>query len=267
MPRTQKRLESTDTDVLVANLRSEVIEVIQTFVMLGEQSRVVARLREDAQDEAARGDELGRAVYMSAKLENELVLRLSGLADKKIGRATFHFASQKLEVLAAEEEEFRKFVDKSRIKAKRNQQVAHREVPEAWGSLRPIWVEARAIARAVAAARILMRRFDAVHLGPAAKYLWRESRRRRHDFSFPPEFRGQLLRYYRLPAADRLQIVFEENRKGRVDWTPMDTTINGKSGKVAACKQWGVVILGDRLVALDSYPLIELKSIDTTPAP
>ena len=63
---------------------------------------------------------------------------------------------------------------------------------------------------------------------------------------------------------DRLRIVREEEREAIKVWTEMPTTINGLPTKLLASQKWGVVMLGDRPVALDQYPLQKLNGIQAS---
>ncbi len=60
---------------------------------------------------------------------------------------------------------------------------------------------------------------------------------------------------------ERIRIVEEEQREGKIVWSEMDTTVDGKPAKLLACKEWGLVLLGDRCLALPQYPLQKLESI------
>jgi hypothetical protein len=110
-----------------------------------------------------------------------------------------------------------------------------------------------------------MKRIDRHVLGPAAPLLWREARKRRYDFLSPPRAGYMLVPYYNLSPEGRARIVQQEIAEGKVVLTQVPTTIDGQAASVLACKQWGVIVLGDRLVGLSSYPLITLDSISTTP--
>jgi hypothetical protein len=47
--------------------------------------------------------------------------------------------------------------------------------------------------------------------------------------------------------------------------TEEPTTISGHPSTVLACKQWGVIAIGGRLLGLDRYPFIKLDNISTGP--
>ncbi len=73
-----------------------------------------------------------------------------------------------------------------------------------------------------------------------------------------------LVPYYRLSGADRIRIVREEEREGIKVWAEMPTTVNGVPTKVLVSQKWRVVMLGDRPVALDQYPLQKLNGIQAS---
>ena len=60
---------------------------------------------------------------------------------------------------------------------------------------------------------------------------------------------------------DRIKILRQELEEGAEVWSEVSTTIDGQPATVLACKKWGIVALGDRLLALDKYPLIALHSL------
>jgi hypothetical protein len=110
-----------------------------------------------------------------------------------------------------------------------------------------------------------MKRIDRHVLGPSAPFAWREIRRRRYDFLSPPRAGYMLLPYVNLSPNDRLHIVQQELAEGKQVFSEMPTTINGQPVTVLACKEWGVIVLGDRALALETYPLVALQSISASP--
>jgi hypothetical protein len=57
----------------------------------------------------------------------------------------------------------------------------------------------------------------------------------------------------------RQRVILEEMAEGRSVWSDMPATINGQKVTVSACKQWGVFMLGGRMVVLPHYPLQKLE--------
>ena len=126
-------------------------------------------------------------------------------------------------------------------------------------------IEYRVLLRAVALALRLLKRIDRHVIGPAAPFLWKEARKRRYDFLSPPHAGYMLVPYFNLTPDERAQIVQQELAEKRITLTDEPTTINGHPATVLACKQWGVIALGDRLLGLDRYPLIKLDNISAGP--
>lgn len=115
------------------------------------------------------------------KLEDELVARLSELAEEKIGRLNFCFAAEKLGKFHSEAADFSRHVEKNGFRQKRNQDISHKELPEKWEDHRaPLHIPYRIILRAIASAVRVMKHIDRQVLGPSSPYLWRETRKRRY---------------------------------------------------------------------------------------
>jgi hypothetical protein len=199
------------------------------------------------------------------KLEDEIASRLSELAQFKIGRLNFSFAYRKLGQSEADVRQFAKFVEKSRIKEKRDRYVSHKDLPEKWDDHRLLHIPYSTLVKGVAHALRLMKKVDSIFLGPSAKFLWREMRTKRYDPLYPASVSYLLLPYLYLSREDRLRILKEEAAQGEDIWQEMKTTVDGKTATVLASKKWGVLHLGERLLVLDAYPLNELTSISFGP--
>lgn len=261
MTRETLRLTRTPLDNVVSNLRGEVGEILSTWVLWRKFTAESAHLSKG--DPTADIDDSAQAVLhtLRGKLEDDIVARLSELGEKKIGRLNFHFATAKLALFQADSVTFSKFVGSGRLKEKRNYDISHRELPEQWSDHKFILIPYQTILKGVALALRLMKKIDQAVLGPAAPYLWRAMRKRRYDLTVPFRVKYMLLPYQALSKEDRAQIVAEEVRSGRIVWTEIATCVNGTEKSVLACRQWGVLLLGDRILPLDQYPLQELHSI------
>lgn len=262
MSKTKLRVSNTDLDNLVSNLRGEVGEVITTWVLLRRfhnTAQVIERKHKDGSDNPD-----ARFVHLMAdKMQDELVGRLSELAENKIGQLTFHFAAVKLGKFSTDTTEFTKWIIKTKIREKRNRDISHKQLPEKWTDHRPLNVQYRHIVRAVALALRLMKRIDRHLLGPAAPFVWREARKRRYDFMSPPAAGYMLIPYLNLSPEERALIVMQELAEGKKSLSKFPTIIDGKPGHILACKQWGVILAGDRLLGLARYPLVSLENITT----
>ena len=113
----------------------------------------------------------------------------------------------------------------------------------------------RRILQAVALALRLIKRIDRHVLGPSAPFLWKEARKRRYEFLSPPRAGYMLVPYLNLSPDERIRIVLQELAEKRTVLTEEPTTFNGRPAAVLACKQWGVIVLGDQLMGLEVYPV------------
>lgn len=104
-----------------------------------------------------------------------------------------------------------------------------------------------------------MKKIDRIVLGPAAKYLWREMRKKRYQLMNPASAAYMLVPYMNLSPEIRQRVIMEEMAEGRHVWSEMTTTINGQETRVSACREWGAFLLGGRVIVLDHSPLQTLN--------
>ena len=197
---------------------------------------------------------------LADKLEDEVVARMSELAERKIGRLTFYFASQKLRRFEAEVRAFQQFIEGKKFTEKRNSDISHKELPEKWSDHRYLRIAYPTIVRGIATAVRLMKRIDDVAVGPEARFFWRKLRERRYDRTLPAKVQYMIAPHVKLSEKERAAVMKEEMQRGKVFWEP----VNGQRAIVPVCKKWAAVHLGDRVVFLDVYPLIALQSINAT---
>lgn len=255
------RVIKTDTDVLMGNLRGELGELVTTWLLLRHFMADSSKLRSEDPAKDLANKELALLWLLTEKLQNDLIGRLSELADEKIGRTNFFFVSRKLNQFESQVQAFTRFVITNKFRQKRNQEIAHREQPEHWFQDRPISIPYRMLVKATAMALRLIKRMDRTVLGHAAPFLWREARKKRYELSGSPRAMYMLVPFMRLSDEDRIRVVEAEQRDGKVMWSEMETTINGKPARVLVCKEWGLLLLGTRCIPLAQYPLQKLEHI------
>jgi hypothetical protein len=256
-------LARTDIDNLMGNLRGEVGEVITSWLLMRHFISAGKRLESGDLEKDVQDKNLRFSHLMADKLSDELVGRLSELAENKIGQLTFYFAARKLELFGREAEAFTDYIVKMKIRDKRNRDVSHKQLPGEKANQKYLHIEYRILVRAVALALRLIKRIDRHVLGPSAPFLWKEARRRRYEFLSPPRAGYMLVPYLNLSPDERIRIVLQELAEKRTVLTEEPTTFNGQPATVLACKQWGVIVLGDQLMGLEVYPLINLGSVST----
>jgi hypothetical protein len=261
------RIINTETDNLVSNLRGEMAEVVTAWMLMRRFMTDAASLKTDNITKDFGNPDLAFLYVLKDKLEDELVARLSELAEQKIGRLNFYFAAEKLGKFRPEVADFEKYIEKNGFRKKRNQDISHKELPERWEDHRaPLHIPYGMILHAIARALRLMKRIDRHVLGPSAPYLWRETRKRRYKpILSPPRVAYMMVPHFQLSGQDRIRIVQEEEAEGIQVWSEMPTTINGLPTKVLASRKWGVIMLGDQYVPLEVYPLVDLTGIQVAP--
>ena len=92
-------------------------------------------------------------------------------------------------------------------------------------------------------------------------YLWQEMRKRRYKLISPPRTAYMLLPFLRLSEKERSEIIFQEMQEGKSVWVDMETKIDGVEITVRACKDWGALLFGNKMMMLPEYPLQEILSI------
>ncbi len=259
------RVHNTLLDNLISNLRGEVGEVITSWVLLRHMMAQQSKLSTDDVAKDMRNESLTFVTMLRSKLDDEIVARLSELAECKVGRLTFYFAAQKLKKLDGEVEAFRRFIVREKFQEKRNADISHKELPEQWATQGPVHIPHRTLRRAVGHALRLMKAIDCIVLGPASKYLWREMRKKRYELMAPASAMYMMLPYMNLSEEIRQRVILEEMAAGRPVWSEMTTTINGQEARVQVSREWGAVLVPGRIIMLNAYPLQKLESINIPP--
>jgi hypothetical protein len=212
-------LARTDADNLMANLRGEVGEVITTWLLMRHFISGARRVQSGELDKDLKNKNVQFANLLVDKLGDELVGRLSELAENKIGQLTFYSAARKLNLFENEAEAFTKYILKKKIRDKRNRDISHKELPGQKPGQKYLHIEYRVLLRAVALALRLMKKIDRHVIGPAAPFLWKEARKRRYEFLSPPHAGYMLIPYLNLTPDERTQIVQQELAENRIALT------------------------------------------------
>lgn len=269
------RVLSTDADNLIGSLRGEVGEVIVAWTLLRQFMSEAHSLRTaDLTDARSlrttdlladmNNPAVAKLEILTSKLRDDVVARLAELAEEKIGQLTFHFATVKLGVLAAEATAFTQFIRKNGFEEKRNSDISHKVLPEKWSDHRHRHIPYNVVTQAVARATRLMKQIDRRFLGPAAPYLWAELRKKRYQPTPLPRVAYLLLPHMRLPPLVRAAIIAAEEREGIHVWTEMPTTLNGSPSLVKVSREWGGILLPTGLIMVEDYPVNSLHSITSS---
>ena len=258
MSQQKLRIKNTQLDNLISNLRGEVGEIVTSWILLRHMLNKQRDLSSEDIGKDMTDANLALVTMLRAKLADEIVARLSELAEEKIGRLTFYFAAVKLGKLDAETRSFYRFIKREKFQQKRNQDISHKELPEQWAKQGPINIPYRTILRGVVHALRLMKRIDRIVLGPSAKYLWPEMRKKRYELMAPACAAYMLVPLMNLSPEIRQCVILEEMAEGRAVWSDMPATVNGEKVTVSACREWGAFLLGSQMIVLPHYPLQSL---------
>ena len=261
MSNRKSRIHNTDVDNLISNLRGEVGEIVSSWVMMRGFITQYAGLRTGDHIKDMANPKITTLDSLMDRLEDDIVARLAELAEQKVGRLTFYFAHLKLGRLEKETGQFTRYIEKNRFQTKRNSAISHKELPEKWQGHKTINIPYGTVVKGVVMALRLMKRFDDLHLGPRAKYLWREMRKRRYQSTVPAQVGYLLLPHLLLSADDRMAIIREETLEGRDVWKDMPVRINGEDTIIPTYGELGAIAVGGQIVLLGD-PFIELSSID-----
>lgn len=264
MSQYKERVNNTDLGNLVSNLRGEIGEIVLSWILMRSLKVQSQHLKTDNIVNDMNNSNLNILYNLIEKLENEIIARLSELAEKKVGQLTFYFVQEKLGLFEEEVDTFAKFIHSNRFHEKRNYDISHKQLPEKWSEHKCIYIPYSKIVKGIVLALRLMRKIDRIALGPSAPFLWREMRKRRYNLTQIPTGKSayMLLPYLCLSAKERIQIAFLEGRENKSTWVDMETTINGSATSIQACKKWGVVRCENFIMTFEQYPLIEIKSIE-----
>jgi hypothetical protein len=260
------RLHNTQTDNLISNLRGEIGDILLTWLIFRKLRRNARYLYTPDIQKDYDKPELVLLEILIDKLENDIVSRLSELAEQEIGQLTFFFAQQKLIKqfdFKPDVDEFKQFIEKENFKARRNQFISHKQLPEKWTDHKEIFISMQTIGKCVALAVKLMIKIDKIYLGPSAIYLWRETLKKKDKPMVPLSVNFMLLPHMKLSIETRKIIIKEEMQAGYKIWECVKAKVNGVERDVIICKKWGAILMRpNEAMVFDDYPLLELHAID-----
>src|SRR5208337_1424844 len=104
------RIHNTETDNLISNLRGEVGEIISSWVLYKDVIVAARSMRSSDPRVDLKNANLNRLHILADRLSDDIIARLSELAERKIGRLNFYFASVKLKALDNEVDNFIRYI-------------------------------------------------------------------------------------------------------------------------------------------------------------
>lgn len=190
----KKIIKDTNADVLISYLRSEIGDIIDSWILYRHFKITSQKLQTDDIQADAQNKELNFLYIVTDKFRNDIIARVAELADKKVGQLTFHFASRKLKAFEKETDLFERFVKENKFTDRRNNFISHKNIKPTWDENKaPDRISYRTMTKAIAMAIVLMKQFDLLHYGISTKRQWQIVRKRRYDFSGPGKFQYMIL--------------------------------------------------------------------------
>ena len=252
----------TNTDNLISNLRGEVGEIVESWILMRELLITSKSLRTGDSKKDFSSPEYLKLLRIIDKFKNDIISRLSELSEKKVGQVNFNFATRKLSILEKETESYQRFIIDNKFLNLRHEYISHKNLPPTWKEHKaPYRISNLTILKGIAKALMLMKEFDKVYLGVRAKFLWYEMRKRRYDFSLP--FSSYLLLpHLKLTEKIRIRIAKIEESEGKKIWENDLVKINGHSTPIKLYKELGLIKIENNLIALPEYPISAIKNID-----
>ena len=190
--------EATDIENLISNLRGEVGEIIQSWILMRDFYNLSSELQTDNITEDIKNQELNKINLIKKRFQDDIISRLSELGHKSFGKVNFYFATKKLNALEPEFKAFEKFIKDNHIKAKRDEYISHKKLPPTWDEHRSEHrISYLTTLKGIAKALILMKKIDSIYLGENSNQQWIKMRAKRYDFSMPGKVAYSLLPYLR----------------------------------------------------------------------
>lgn len=189
------RIKNTNQDALIGNVRGEVGEAITNWILLQHLIGASKALETNDISIDMKNSDLAFIYALKDRIKDDLILTLAGLAERKVDRATFYFIVQKIDGLHADEDNFRKYIEKNNLKQKRDREIAHREQPLDWPKYGDIRISYSVLTISLAKAIRLMKKIDAKVMGNRANDQWHKMRKKRYDLTMTARAKYLLLEY------------------------------------------------------------------------
>lgn len=195
MVNSRLRVNKTNLDALLGNIRCEVGEAITNWILLRHLMTASRELESNDISKDMKNNNLAFIYALKSRVKEDLILTLAGLAERKTDRVTFHFAAIKTGEFLCEEDKFRKFIERNKLKQKRDREIAHREQPLDWPEQGDVIITYKVLLKALAMAIRLMKKIDVKINGIKSIEQWHKIRKRRYNLTFPAKAEYLLLNF------------------------------------------------------------------------
>ena len=192
-------LERIDVDNLISNLRGELGTVIESWTLLREYSILTNQLTTDMSHsqylENLNSREFNKRNIIKKKFADDIISKLSELAQESNRHLNFFLATQKIAKLNSEFKEYQDFIVNNNFKIRRNEFISHKNLPLTWAGHKAAYsIPYKTIIKAIAKALILMKKIDDIHIGANASLNWRKLRASRYSYDI--EARARYMNMY-----------------------------------------------------------------------
>jgi hypothetical protein len=189
-------LSQTEPDKLVNMLRSEIGEIIQSWIVLNIYDFKASELQTESIERDMQNKNLQLINLVRSKFRDDIISRLSELSSSKHGRLNFNFAADKFKIQKDEIKKFYNYLDNKNLRFRRNKNIAHKEISPSWKQIDPKpAIRNRVLLRAIAWSISIMRQFDKAYYGEDYRKLWKAERERRYDLEMPAAAKYLILPY------------------------------------------------------------------------
>lgn len=190
------KLNQTQPDKLIALLRGEIGEIIQSWIVLNFYDYKVGEFQTENPLEDLRDKNLQILNLVRSKFRDDLIARLSELSSSGYGRLNFHFAADKFRIQKEEVKKFSSYLKENHFVFRRNNNIAHKAMSPSWNQIEPHPIISKPVLlRSVGWAISIMKQFDKAYYGEDSRRLWAEERKCRYEIEAPAAPKYMLLPY------------------------------------------------------------------------
>jgi hypothetical protein len=193
-------LERIDVDNLISNLRGELGTVIESWTLLREYAILTNQLATNMSYsqflENRNSSEFNKRNIIKKKFADDIISKLSELAQESNRHLNFFLATQKMDKLNSEFNEYQDFIVNNNFKIRRNEFISHKNLPLTWAGHKAAYsIPYKTIIKAIAKALILMKKIDDIHIGANASLNWRKLRASRYSYDIAARARYMNMYY------------------------------------------------------------------------
>ncbi|SHK22499.1 hypothetical protein SAMN04488007_2435 [Maribacter aquivivus] len=183
----KKILERIDIENLITNLRGEVGTVIESWTLLREYhiltNQLTSNMSHSQYKENLRNSDFKKRHIIKKKLTDDIISKLSELAQETNNTLNFYLATQKITNLDSEFKDYKMYIIKNKFKARRNEFISHKNLPLKWSGHKAAYsIPYVIIVKAIVKAIILMKEIDNIYIGKNANLNWQILRASRYNY-------------------------------------------------------------------------------------